>query len=150
MPKQIYKLEDFINAVSEEPSKTQIIKDRMADNNSMYAKIHIDWVKRTLKKLLDNGLVCGGLDPNFGGYVWYLPVDLRYDPADLIQVLAKRKITTASVLEKLNKPVKMNKKYRDLSEAVAVDLLRTLADNKQIAGEQDKVTKGWKWCLIQE
>ncbi len=150
IPKQIYKPEDFLNAVEETPLKTQIIKERLGENNPVYSKIHVDWVKQTLKKLFDNGLVCGGLDPNFGGYVWHIPAELRYNPEDFIQVLAKRPINTASVLERVNKPVKMHRKYKALTEALAVDLLKTLAEGGQIVGEQDKETKEWKWCLAQE
>jgi hypothetical protein len=151
IPKQIYDVRDFINVLGDIPLKTQLVKERLKAADPIYDNIHVDWVKQVLKKLHSNGLVYGGLDANFGGYVWNLPAELKYSPEDFIQVLGKRPITTSAVIDKVNKPVKLHRKYKDLTEAVAEELLKNfLTEGSEVKGERDVVTKEWKWSIIQE
>lgn len=150
IPKQTYFLKDFITVLDNKPIKTQLVKPKLISCGPVYEKIHIDWVKQVLKKLLNNGLVQGGIDENFGGYVWYIQDELKYNPEDFIQVLGKRFITTQVFLERLNKPVKMARKYSKITPSVADELLKSLLEEGLIDGMYDTEQKGWKWRANQE
>lgn len=92
----------------------------------------------------------GGLNEEFKAYSWHIPDELKYNAEDFIQVLGKRPITTKVFLERLNKPVKMARKYNKVSPEVAEELLKSLEESGLISGEYDKEHRVWKWRVNRE
>jgi hypothetical protein len=66
-----YDPEDFLRVLDEKPAKTKIVIDRLASQvDQKYKGIHPTWAREILLQLLTDGRIEGGLDENFGGYVW--------------------------------------------------------------------------------
>ncbi|MDM7919436.1 MAG: hypothetical protein QUS12_09755 [Methanosarcina sp.] len=66
-----YDPEDFLRVLDEKPAKTKIVIERLANQiDPKYESIHPTWAREILLQLLAEGRIEGGLDENFGGYVW--------------------------------------------------------------------------------
>lgn len=67
----VYDPNDFIDVLDETPVKTATVKERLIKRNQKkYEKIHYDWVKKTLIKLLDAGKISGGKDEELNIFLW--------------------------------------------------------------------------------
>jgi hypothetical protein len=162
MPIKKYNILDLLDVLGPDELKTSRVKTKLIQEKEGYENIHIDWIKKLLFKLHENGLVCGHQDNNFGGYVWSIPDELRYDPEDVIKVLCdankkpmrihtKRYISTSYILKQLTKSKKNNLKYGRLSEKMAVIILKNIQKNSNsfysIDNNRDEDTKKWYWSI---
>jgi hypothetical protein len=63
---------DFLKVLDDKPAKTRIVIERLASQvDPKYKGIHPTWAREILLQLLAEDRIGGGLDPNFGGYVWH-------------------------------------------------------------------------------
>ncbi len=162
MPIKKYNILDLLDVLGPDELKTVRVKATLIQEKTGYEKIHVDWIKKLLFRLHENGLVSGHQDDNFGGYVWSIPDNLRYDPGDFIKILRdanqkpvkmhlKRYISTCYILKKLSKTKKTNLKYGRLSEKMAVILLKNIQSNSNsfytIDSTRDPDTKKWYWSI---
>lgn len=65
-----YDPEDFLKVLDYKPAKTKIVIERLSQVDPKYKGIHPTWAREILLRLLADGEIEGGLDENFGGYVW--------------------------------------------------------------------------------
>lgn len=67
-----YDPRDFIKVLEDvdQPIKTKLVIEKLTAIDPKYSKIHFTWAREILLQLADAGEISGGLDPNFGGYVW--------------------------------------------------------------------------------
>lgn len=70
MSKKVYNDDDFISVLNKSPVITKTVQKRLAEKDKLYKDIHYDTVRKTLIRLLDAGMIGGGLNEELNVYVW--------------------------------------------------------------------------------